>query len=269
MQIPTIKTLSIVIPAYNEGMTIHFILDKVKAVRLSQGIKKEILIINDCSTDNTEAAIQQYMKDNTELNIQYFKHKKNKGKGAALHTGIAKATGEYLIIQDADLEYDPEEYNILLKPILNGNADVVYGSRFIGGNPHRILFFWHSIGNKLLTFLSNMNTNLNLTDMETCYKLFNTKMVQSLNLTEKRFGFEPEVTAKMARVPNIRVYEVGISYYGRTFAEGKKINWKDGVRAIYCIAKFNPIKTIKNTLVVGVLFSLLIGFLYGILNLLP
>lgn len=269
MQLPTINTLSIVIPAYNEGKTIHFILDKVKAVRLSQDIQKEILIINDCSTDHTEAAIQQYMKDNTELNIQYFKHEKNKGKGAALHTGIAKATGEFLIIQDADLEYDPEEYNILLKPILNGNADVVYGSRFMGGNPHRILFFWHSIGNKLLTFLSNMNTNLNLTDMETCYKLFNTKMVQSLDLKEKRFGFEPEVTAKMARIPNIRVYEVGISYYGRTFAEGKKINWKDGVRAIYCIAKFNPAKTIKNIIFVLFLFSLLVGLLYGVLKLLP
>lgn len=269
MQLPTINTLSIVIPAYNEGKTIHFILDKVKAVRLSQAIQKEILIINDCSTDNTEVAIQQYMKDNSELNIQYFKHEKNKGKGAALHTGIAKATGEYLIIQDADLEYDPEEYNVLLKPILNGNADVVYGSRFMGGNPHRILFFWHSIGNKLLTFLSNMNTNLNLTDMETCYKLFNTKMVQSLNLKEKRFGFEPEVTAKIARVPNVRVYEVGISYYGRTFAEGKKINWKDGVRAIYCIAKFNPVKTIKNIIFIVFLFSLLVGLLYAVLKILP
>jgi glycosyltransferase involved in cell wall biosynthesis len=249
-------------------MTIHFILDKVKAVRLSQDIQKEILIVNDCSTDNTEAAIKKYMKENADLNIQYFKHEKNKGKGAALHTGIAKATGEFLIIQDADLEYDPEEYNVLLKPILNGNADVVYGSRFMGGNPHRILFFWHSIGNKLLTFLSNVNTNLNLTDMETCYKLFNTKMVQSLDLKEKRFGFEPEVTAKMARISNIRIYEVGISYYGRTFAEGKKINWKDGVRAIYCIAKFNPSKTIKNILVVLVLLSLFIGFQYGVLKLL-
>ena len=263
MQIPTINTLSIVIPAYNEGMTIHFILDKVKAVRLSQGIQKEILIVNDCSTDNTETAIQQYIKDNSDLNIQYFKHEKNKGKGAALHTGIAKATGDYLIIQDADLEYDPEEYNILLKPILNGNADVVYGSRFMGGNPHRILFFWHSIGNKLLTFLSNMNTNLNLTDMETCYKLFNTKMIQSLDLKEKRFGFEPEVTAKIAKITNIRVYEVGISYYGRTFAEGKKINWKDGVRAIYCIAKFNPVKTIKNIFVFGLLFLLFVILMYA------
>jgi glycosyltransferase involved in cell wall biosynthesis len=267
MQLPTINTLSIVIPAYNEGRTIHLILDKVKAVRLSQDIQKEILIINDCSTDNTEAAIQQYMKDNTELNIQYFKHEKNKGKGAALHTGIAKATGEYLIIQDADLEYDPAEYNILLKPILNGNADVVYGSRFIGGNPHRILFFWHSIGNKLLTFLSNMNTNLNLTDMETCYKLFNTKMVQNLDLKEKRFGFEPEVTAKMARVSKIRVYEVGISYYGRTFAEGKKINWKDGVRAIYCIAKFNPVKTVKNIFFIGLLFFFFILLMAGTFSL--
>ncbi|WMX14263.1 glycosyltransferase family 2 protein [Aureispira sp. CCB-E] len=263
MQLPTISTLSIVIPAYNEGATIHLILNKVKAVHLAQGIQKEILIINDCSTDNTEAAIQQYINENPTLDIQYFKHQKNKGKGAALHTGISKATGEYLVIQDADLEYDPEEYNILLKPILNGNADVVYGSRFMGGNPHRILFFWHSIGNKLLTFLSNMNTNLNLTDMETCYKMFNTKMVQSLDLKEKRFGFEPEVTAKMARIPDIRVYEVGISYYGRTFAEGKKINWKDGVRAIYCIAKFNPVRTIKNVFFVGILFLLFMMLIAG------
>lgn len=266
MHLPTIQQLSIVIPAYNEGKTIHLILDKVKAVELAQNIQKEVIIVNDCSTDETETAILNYKKNNPELPIQYYKHEVNQGKGAALHTGIQKATGEYLIIQDADLEYDPAEYNHLLQPILSGNADVVYGSRFMGGNPHRILFFWHSIGNKILTFLSNMNTNLNLTDMETCYKLFDTKMLQSLHLTEKRFGFEPEVTAKIARIPKVRIYEVGISYYGRTFEEGKKINWKDGVRAIYCIAKFNPIATIKNTLIVGALFVVLLSILVAVVK---
>jgi glycosyltransferase involved in cell wall biosynthesis len=234
-----IKTLSIIIPAYNEGPTIHFILDKVKEVELTNKIQKELIIVNDFSKDDTEEAVLKYMANNPELNIQYFKHEYNQGKGAALHTGIQKATGEYLIIQDADLEYDPQEYNDLLKPVLNGNADVVYGSRFMGSNPHRILFFWHTIGNKFLTFLSNMFTNLNLTDMETCYKLFNTKHIQSLKLNEKRFGFEPEVTAKISRIPKIRIYEIGISYYGRTFEEGKKIGWKDGFRAIFCIIKYN------------------------------
>ncbi|MEO0042999.1 MAG: hypothetical protein RL329_2447 [Bacteroidota bacterium] len=233
------KKLSIVIPAYNEARTIHLILDKVQLVELIGGITKEIILVNDCSTDETEAAILKYMAANPTLNIQYRKHAVNKGKGAALHTGIREATGEWVIIQDADLEYDPVEYNILLKPILDGFADVVYGSRFIGGNPHRILFFWHSIGNRWLTSMSNMCSNLNLTDMETCYKLFNRKMIQSIDLKENRFGFEPEVTAKMARIPNIRIYEVGISYYGRSYAEGKKIGWKDGFRAIYCILKYN------------------------------
>lgn len=234
--------LSIIIPAYNEANTIHLILNKVKDVDLANNIKKEVIIVNDFSKDSTEEAIFTYMKENPTLNIQYFKHEYNKGKGAALHTGISRATGEYLIIQDADLEYDPHEYNFLLKPILNGFADVVYGSRFVGSNPHRILFFWHTIGNKLLTTLSNMFTNLNLTDMETCYKLFETKTIQSIKLFENRFGFEPEITAKISRVPNIRIYEVGISYYGRTYQEGKKINWKDGFRAIYCILKYNIFK---------------------------
>lgn len=236
------QVLSIVIPAYNEGRTIHFILDKVKEVALNGGLSKEVIIVNDCSKDNTEEAVLNYMAANPELGIVYVKHEINQGKGAALHTGIKQATGDFVIIQDADLEYDPREYNDLLKPVLEGFADVVFGSRFLGGNPHRILFFWHSIGNKFLTFLSNMFTNLNLTDMETCYKLFRRETIQSLSLKEKRFGFEPEVTAKISRVPNIRIYEVGISYYGRTYEEGKKIGWRDGFRAIYCILKYNFFK---------------------------
>ncbi len=234
-----IKKLSIVIPVYNEARTIHLILDKIKAASIINDIEKEIIIVNDCSTDTTEQSIEQYMIANAGLTIQYYKHAINMGKGAALHTGISKATGEFLIIQDADLEYDPQEYNNLLLPILNGHADIVYGSRFMGGNAHRVLFFWHTIGNKFLTTLSNMFANLNLTDMETCYKLFNTQIIQSLILKEKRFGFEPEVTAKIAKITGIRIYEVGISYYGRTFEEGKKIGWKDGVRALWCIFKYN------------------------------
>lgn len=233
-----IKKLSIIIPAFNEARTIHFILNKVKKVKLINQTEKEIIIINDCSTDNTKEAIQNYISENQDLHIKYFEHKVNKGKGAALHTGIREAKGEYLVIQDADLEYDPEEYNDLLKPVVNGFADVVYGSRFMGSHPHRILFFWHTLGNKFLTFLSNIFTNLNLTDMETCYKMFKTDIIQDIKLEENRFGFEPEVTAKISKVPNIRIYEVGISYYGRTYEEGKKIGWKDGFRAIYCILKY-------------------------------
>ena len=232
-------TLSVIVPAYNESKTLPMVLDKLAQVRLKHGIKKEIIVVNDCSTDHTEEVVQQYMEENPEVNLQYFCHEKNQGKGAALHTGIQKATGDYLIVQDADLEYDPEEFNLLLAPVLDGLADVVYGSRFSGGNAHRILFFWHTIGNKFLTYLSNMFTNLNLTDMETCYKLFRTDVIQKLSLQEKRFGFEPEVTAKVSKIPKIRIYEVGISYYGRTYDEGKKINWKDGFRALYCIAKYN------------------------------
>lgn len=233
-----IDKLSIVIPAYNEEKTIHLILDKIRDVKLTDDIKKELIIINDYSTDNTKGAIEKYMSNNPDLTISYYEHEVNKGKGAALHTGISKATGDFLIIQDADLEYDPEEYNDLLKPVLRGEADIVYGSRFMGSNPHRILFYWHSIGNRFLTRLSNMFTNLNLTDMETCYKLFRTDIIQSIKLHENRFGFEPEVTAKISRIPKIRIYEVGISYYGRTYEEGKKIGWRDGFRAIYCILKY-------------------------------
>lgn len=237
-----IKKLTIIIPAYNEEKTIHLILDKVIAVNLINQITKEIVIVNDCSKDKTENSILKYIEQHPNENITYIKHNINKGKGAALHTGINHASGEYIIIQDADLEYDPQEYNDLLKPVVNGFADVVYGSRFMGSKPHRILFYWHTVGNKFLTRLSNAFTNLNLTDMETCYKLFNASMVKSLKLKEKRFGFEPEVTAKIARIPNIRIYEVGIAYYGRTYAEGKKINWKDGFRAIYCILKYGMFK---------------------------
>lgn len=243
---PIIGKLSIVIPAYNEGKTIHRILDKVRDVELPYNIEKEVIIINDCSKDNTEEAILAYMQQNPLLPIKYLKHELNKGKGAALHTGIEHAGGDFLIIQDADLEYDPEEYNLLLKPVLSGFADIVYGSRFMGGNPHRRLFFWHSLGNKILTFLSNAFSNVNLTDMETCYKMFRTDMIQQVKLKEKRFGFEPEVTAKVARIPEVRIYEVGISYYGRTYAEGKKINWKDGFRAIYCILKYNLFTSKRN-----------------------
>jgi glycosyltransferase involved in cell wall biosynthesis len=231
--------LSIIVPAYNEGRTIHLILDRVKAVVLLGGIQKELILVNDCSTDDTEEVMKAYIQMNPDFNIQYFKHEVNRGKGAAIHTGIARATGEYLVIQDADLEYDPEELNLLLKPVIRGSADVVFGSRFLGGNSHRILFFWHSLGNKFLTRLSNVFTNLNLTDMETCYKLFKTTIIQEIKLKEYRFGFEPEITAKIARVPGVRIYEVGISYYGRTYAEGKKIGWRDGFRAIFCILKYN------------------------------
>jgi glycosyltransferase involved in cell wall biosynthesis len=235
--------LSIVVTAYNEANTIAQTVNKILEVKLIGGFQKEIIIVNDCSTDETETVVQNFMANHKEKAIMYFKHEKNKGKGAALHTGIEKATGSHVIVQDADLEYDPHEFNILLQPIINGHADVVYGSRFIGGKPHRILFFWHTIGNKMLTLLSNAFSNLNLTDMETCYKLFRADIIKGMRLEEKRFGFEPEVTQKIARVKNIRIYEVGISYYGRTYDEGKKIGWKDGFRAIHCIIKYGLFKS--------------------------
>ena len=237
-----INKISIIVPAFNEESTISIIVDKLLNLYLVNNIKKEIIIVNDCSTDNTEHLIHNIIQSNPLAEIIYIKQEKNLGKGAAIHSGIKNATGDYLIIQDADLEYDPSEINKLLKPVLEGYADVVYGSRFIGGAPHRILFFWHTIGNKFLTFLSNFFTNLNLTDMETCYKLFKTSIIKPISLKEKRFGFEPEITSKIAKIKVIRIYEVGISYYGRTYLEGKKINWKDGFKAIYCIIRYNLFK---------------------------
>lgn len=239
LSINEVHKLSIIIPVYNEEKTILEILNKVCNVELSDNISKEVLVINDCSTDETGRIVEDFLIKNPNLDIKYFKHDSNQGKGAAIQTGISHATGNYLIIQDADLEYDPNEYNILLEPVKKSSADVVYGSRFIGGNPHRILFFWHTIGNKFLTFVSNIFSNLNLTDMETCYKLFKTDIIKSIKLKEKRFGFEPEITAKISRIPDIKIYEVGISYYGRTYKEGKKIRWKDGLRALYIIFKYN------------------------------
>ncbi|MBI2729391.1 MAG: glycosyltransferase family 2 protein [Sphingobacteriales bacterium] len=233
------KKLSVIIPVYNEAATVELLLDRVANVVLKNNIEKELVIVNDCSNDNTREVIEQYIKARPAIQISLYNHEINKGKGAALHTGIKEATGEYIIVQDADLEYDPEDFNQLIEPVLKRAADVVFGSRFMGSKPHRVLLFYHYMANRLLTFLSNLFTNLNLTDMETCYKLFDARMLKSLTLKEKRFGFEPEVTAKISRIRKVRIYEVGISYYGRTYAEGKKINWKDGVKAIWCILRYN------------------------------
>jgi glycosyltransferase involved in cell wall biosynthesis len=233
------KKLSVLIPAYNEAETIFKILEVLRDTELGFDLDKELVIVDDYSTDSTRLIIEEFISDNPTLNIQVFHQPYNQGKGAALHKAIELCSGEICVIQDADLEYDPNEYTNLLRPIMKGQADVVYGSRFMGGFAHRILFFWHSIGNKFLTTLSNAFTNLNLTDMETCYKMFRTEILKNLDLKEKRFGFEPEVTAKISRIPGIRIYEVGISYYGRTYEEGKKINWKDGVSTLWCVFKYN------------------------------
>ena len=227
--------LSIVVPIYNEERTLRTIVDSV--LDIDMGVEKELILVNDASTDGSRAIMEKLVAEHAGV-IRACHHEINRGKGAALRTGFGLATGDCVIVQDADLEYDPSEIPKLLRPILDGVADAVFGSRFIGGESHRVLYFWHSVGNRFLTILSNMMTNLNLTDMEVCYKVFRREVIQAIQLREDRFGFEPEVTAKVARIPGIRIYEAGISYRGRTYEEGKKIGWKDGVRAIYCILKY-------------------------------
>jgi len=230
--------LSIIIPLFNESDTIETLLHSVCHVTLIHQLEKEIIVVNDRSTDDSEIKVKQFIANNPSQNIQYHVLERNSGKGAAIRVGINHAKGDLIIIQDADLEYDPAEYNSLIEPVFRGFADVVYGSRFMGSKPHRVLFFWHTIGNRMISFMSNMFSNLNLTDIETCYKLFRSEIIKSVNLRENRFGFEPEVTAKIARIKGIRIYEVGISYYCITYGEGKKIKWKDGFRAIWCILKY-------------------------------
>ena len=235
----TIRKLSILIPVYNEASTISILLDKICDVILIGSIEKEIIVVNDCSRDDTELMILEYITENPDAPIKYICQECNQGKGAAIHAAIHYATGDYILIQDADLEYDPKEYNILLEPILTGHADIVYGSRFMGGHPHRILFFWHTLGNKMLTFISNLFTNLNLTDAHTCYKLISANTLRAIPLREKRFAFDAELNVKLSRIRGARIYEVGISYYGRTFAEGKKIRLRDALRSVFCLVKYS------------------------------
>ena len=238
MTLQTKGTLSIVIPAYNEKDTIEKLVQTVRDVPLD-GIGKEIVIVNDCSRDGTREVIDALATQYPDIKAVH--HQVNQGKGAALRTGFSHCTGNWVIIQDADLEYDPQEYQNLLEPVLQGKADVVYGSRFLGKGAHRVVYFWHYVGNSFLTLMSNMFTNINLTDMETCYKLFRREVLEKITIEESRFGFEPEITAKVARL-RCRIFEVGISYYGRTYEEGKKIGWRDGFRAIWCILKYNLFK---------------------------
>ena len=231
------KKLTIIIPCYNEEKLIPSVLEKVLQTNLENNLEKQIIVVNDGSTDNSAKAIDQFCEKNPS--VISIHQQKNAGKGAAIRAALQKADGDIIIIQDADFEYDPKDYNKLLHPILDGHADIVYGSRFMGGGPHRVLFFFHTIGNKFLTFLSNLFTGLNLTDMETGYKMFKSEILKQIHLKENRFGFEPEVTAKTSRIKNIRFYEVGIAYYGRTYEDGKKIKWTDGLYAIWCILKYN------------------------------
>jgi glycosyltransferase involved in cell wall biosynthesis len=234
------QTLSILIPVFNEERTVRKLLDRVSQVQFIGGVKTQLVVVNDCSTDNTDAEVRAFIAAHPGLDVVYRQHAKNQGKGAALHTALEAFTGDFAVVQDADLEYDPNEINALLRPVLDGHADVVYGSRFMGAHPHRVLYFWHTVGNRVLTTMSNAFTNLNLTDMETCYKLWKRDVIKQVAplLKEKRFGFEPEVTARVAKLEGVRIYEVGISYFGRSYDEGKKINWKDGVSAVRCIVKY-------------------------------
>lgn len=232
------QVLSIIMPVYNEEKTVVTVLERIRSTELVHRTKKEVIVVDDCSSDKTGHVIKSYKLANPDLNIKYFEHQKNKGKGAALHTGIQQATGDLLTIQDADLEYDPNDFNKLLEPVVTGQADVVYGSRFHGGNEPGVFGSWHAFGNKFLTRLSNLFTGLRLTDMETCYKLFPTKLIKKMTLKEQRFGFEPEITARIAKISGIRVQEVGISYVARKYVDGKKIGWRDGLRAIYVIFKY-------------------------------
>ncbi|MFB6257966.1 MAG: glycosyltransferase family 2 protein [Flavobacteriales bacterium] len=233
------EKLSIIIPAYNEEATIEIVLAKVRDMELLGEVEKELVVVDDASTDRTFELVEAFRDGHPDTDFKLLQQPLNKGKGTAVQRGLQEASGSILVIQDADLEYDPRSFNAMLEPILNGFADVVYGSRFKGGHPHRMLFFWHSIGNHMLTFFSNMFCNLNLSDMETCYKMVRKELVDRFELKEKGFGLEPELTAKLAKIPGIRIYEVGIPYYGRTYAEGKKVGWTDGFRAFWCVLKYN------------------------------